>query len=213
MSTGKTNYLGLHRWEPEDHFLRSEFNENSDKLDAELEVQHRETEIELALVRSEMAQELETLNRKNEIEFALMRSEVNGKADLAHTHTLDSLGAQAAASAVKMEVLRYVGNDLYGEANPTAWTFSFAPKVMITLGYYNGTQAFPGHYSQFSPMMDCASLTTDWKAGNTVLGLVSYDSTYFKKSADGKTIYVYAENGAGGQFNSEGYTYCFLALG
>jgi len=33
MSTKKTEHLGLHAWEPQDEFLRSEFNENFQKLD------------------------------------------------------------------------------------------------------------------------------------------------------------------------------------
>ena len=36
MSTKKTTNYNLHSWEPDDDFLRSEFNENFDKLDAEL---------------------------------------------------------------------------------------------------------------------------------------------------------------------------------
>ncbi len=33
MSTNKTEHFGLHAWEPEDRFLREEFNENFAKLD------------------------------------------------------------------------------------------------------------------------------------------------------------------------------------
>ena len=36
MSTNKTQNYGLHAWEAEDDFLRTEFNENFEKLDTEL---------------------------------------------------------------------------------------------------------------------------------------------------------------------------------
>jgi DeoR/GlpR family transcriptional regulator of sugar metabolism len=58
MSTGKTKYLGLHRWEPNDNFLRTEFNENSDKLDSELEQFHAEMADEFSAVRTEMQEGL-----------------------------------------------------------------------------------------------------------------------------------------------------------
>ena len=35
MSTNKTQNYGLHAWEPQDDFLRQEFNENFAKLDAQ----------------------------------------------------------------------------------------------------------------------------------------------------------------------------------
>ena len=34
MSTNKSAHLNLHLWEPEDDFLRTEFNENFEKIDA-----------------------------------------------------------------------------------------------------------------------------------------------------------------------------------
>ena len=34
MSTNKSGHLNLHLWEPEDDFLRTEFNENFETLDA-----------------------------------------------------------------------------------------------------------------------------------------------------------------------------------
>lgn len=36
MSTQKTQHYQLHKWSPDDQFLRSEFNENFDALDAAL---------------------------------------------------------------------------------------------------------------------------------------------------------------------------------
>lgn len=68
MSTGKTTYLGLHRWEPDDNFLRAEFNENSDKLDSELQTMQKEMTGEFAAVRSELTAGL------------------GGKAAATHTH-------------------------------------------------------------------------------------------------------------------------------
>ena len=38
MSTNKSEHLNLHLWEPEDDFLRTEFNENFEKVDAASQV-------------------------------------------------------------------------------------------------------------------------------------------------------------------------------
>lgn len=235
MSTGKTKYLGLHRWEPEDNFLRTEFNENSDKLDGELEAQHREMEIELALVRGELADGLEAASRKNEMEFSLMRGELTeGLSNHSHDagditsgtlpisrggtgqSTLSGLAAALkGAGAMRYQVVSYAGTGAYGEANPTSMTFAFAPVFVLYMGKRRVSN--PGGISLGSTANDYFNLyLPEWPTTYTQnygISLGGRNSTsYGKKSEDGKTISWYntQENA---QLNDASMKYYFIAFG
>lgn len=235
MSTGKTKYLGLHRWEPEDDFLRTEFNENSDKLDGELEIQHREMEIELALVRGELADGLEAASRKNELEFSLMRGELTeGLSNHSHDagdittgtlpisrggtgqSTLSGLAAALkGAGAMRYQVVSYAGTGACGEDNPTSITFAFAPVFVLYMGKRKVSE--PGGICMGSTEFGYFNLyLPEWPTTYTRNYGIAQDgygaTVYGKKSTDGKTVSWYNTEG-NGQLNETGMKYYFIAFG
>lgn len=86
MSTGKTTYLGLHRWEPDDDFLRAEFNENSDKLDAEFQTMQKELDGEFTALRSELSSGISSARSELGAQISAVQTAVDGKAAASHTH-------------------------------------------------------------------------------------------------------------------------------
>lgn len=102
---------------------------------------------------------------------------------------------------------QYTGTGTYGESNPTTFTFPFAPSLFFipnaSRDQYNpylGLEVIPSLY-----------LSTSYINMDTVLGW----TIHVKKSADGKTFYMYGTAAAGeyGQANASGITYAFAAIG
>lgn len=57
MSTGKTERIGLNQWEPEDDFVRTEFNADNEKIDAEFTAVYAALEEETARLDAAMESE------------------------------------------------------------------------------------------------------------------------------------------------------------
>lgn len=128
----------------------------------------------------------------------------------------------AAADAKTMSELKsYVGTGTYGASNPMSLSFSFTPFIVMCVGYKMTGDSYNTYVATFDqgsiPQIVVSALTTSYVQGR---GLC-WDSSalqyaYGKRSADSKTIYWYNTYGSGGgayQFNSNGYTYYFLAIG
>lgn len=119
----------------------------------------------------------------------------------------------------------YVGTGTYGADAPNTLTFSFAPKLVIMLGYkdtysswnpcFGGGETQQDGYSKIT-VMTAAAITASFKQ-NAGFRNYSYPGTsnisYGKKSEDGKTFTWYNAYGAHNQFNTSGYTYHYLAIG
>jgi len=120
---------------------------------------------------------------------------------------------QAASTAAHVETASYAGTGVTGSGNPCSITFSFAPKMIYYVGAYSASAA---DEQQSAPhVYYCDLLTTSWKQAKVQVFGSSYNTVYFKKSSDGKTIswYTSSDGKAYEQLNSTGYTYCFVAFG
>lgn len=63
MSTGKTERIGLHQWEPQDDFLRSEFNEDNAKIDATFRALYAQMEQETDRVNQAAEKETQRIDQ------------------------------------------------------------------------------------------------------------------------------------------------------
>lgn len=102
----------------------------------------------------------------------------------------------------------------WGSSNPTSLTFDFAPKLLIigwqeTLdsGFFTSNlgDTSNNYYSIYT-----GALTTQFKQYR---GFGDPDSSYAKKSSDGKTITWYSTHHANSQRNDKRRKYYYLAIG
>ena len=64
MGTNKTEHYGLHQWVPEDEFLRTDFNENFEKLDSALYTAEQNLRTDLTGDVQQLNTALDTLERE-----------------------------------------------------------------------------------------------------------------------------------------------------
>ncbi|WP_300134733.1 hypothetical protein [uncultured Oscillibacter sp.] len=119
----------------------------------------------------------------------------------------------------------YVGTGTYGVDHPCSLTFNFLPKLIMITRYHTGTSSidyiFPGDSEGNYWLMDTSliptSETSKWSDYiGTGLGMVygyGGGSSIGYKSLDGKTAYWYSGSDAASQFNSDGTTYYYAAIG
>ncbi len=135
MSTNKSEHLNLHLWEPEDDFLRTEFNENFEKIDAGVKAEENAraaamVELEAKLTNTGGAASSALAQVKQELLTEIQS--VQAAADAAQA-TADA----AYSPQQKPYVLgSYVGTGTYGTKNPTKLTLGFQPSIVFVL--YNG---------------------------------------------------------------------------
>ena len=114
----------------------------------------------------------------------------------------------------KIEFGSYVGAGKYGNASYNTLTFSFPPKLLIMLGYKNGSNWSP--VFRASNSNKCFSMFTEYFTESFQQNMGSWSNGtyqgYGKKSADGKTISWYSSESASMQLN-ETYTYHYVAIG
>ena len=134
------------------------------------------------------------------------------------------LAALKQAGAVQIATGSYVGTGTYGADHPCSLTFDFLPKLIMITRYHTGTSSidyiFPGDSEGNYWLMDANTLV------DSDTSLSGYVGTGFGrvfgygggasvgyKSSDQRTIYWYSGNDAGSQFNSDGTTYYYAAIG
>ena len=113
MGTYKTEHYGLHQWVPEDDFLRTDFNENFEKLDTALHAAEQNLRADLTGDVQRLDTALDTLERElradhdadiTQVESALsaaqqtLRKEFNGNLDKTNA-ALESVRALAAGKS------------------------------------------------------------------------------------------------------------------
>lgn len=119
---------------------------------------------------------------------------------------------------------KYTGTGTWGESSPNKLTFSFAPKVVFIVQYFNSASGVycPIYASQnkINAVMVADTLTESFQSGNGFyeLGYIHDEArySYGKKSKDGKTFYwyfSYHEDRSSSQLNSEGDVYYWVAIG
>ena len=111
-----TEYYQLHQWEPEDNFLREDFNEDLKKIDSAIKG-----------VETGAAQALSQYQTANDAAVAALESGTNA--------TLAALAANLGTAGKNARIAwgSYTGDGTYGVNNPSTLTFDFYP-VMVFLG-------------------------------------------------------------------------------
>lgn len=120
-----------------------------------------------------------------------------------------------AAHLVSMEVGTYVGSNMSGSDNPNSITFSFAPKIVAVIARYNGRDFYPySKYSDYTWILNTNILTTEYEKE---IGLGFTDTSFGKRSGDGKTIFWYTSDqgnrSAQYQMNEPNYSYYYFGIG
>lgn len=135
------------------------------------------------------------------------------------------LAALKQAGAVQIVTGSYVGTGTFGADHPCSLTFDFVPKLIMITRYHTGTSSidyiFPGDSEGNYWLMDTSLIPTSeiskWSDYiGTGLGRVygaGGGSSIGYKSLDGKTAYWYSGYDAASQFNSDGTTYYYAAIG
>lgn len=120
---------------------------------------------------------------------------------------------------IGMEMVVYKGTNTSGSSNPTSFTFSFAPDVLIGIGYTNSSNqwfSFGDDQGSATKKFQAMSVvTTSYQATVGLSNSNDRTSLYGKKSADGKTFYQYysgSSSAAVRQLNSSSYTYYILGI-
>ena len=119
---------------------------------------------------------------------------------------------------------KYTGTGALGESSPNKLTFSFAPKVVFVVQYFNSASGVYGpiYSSQkaSNAVMVEDTLTESFQSGNGFyeLGYINDEArySYGKKSKDGKTFYwyfSYDKDRSSSQLNSKGDVYYWVAIG
>lgn len=134
------------------------------------------------------------------------------------------LAALKQAGAVQIATGSYVGTGTYGADHPCSLTFDFPPKLIMITRYCTGTSSidyiFPGDSEGNYWLMDANTLTdsNDSLSGyvGTGFGMVfgyGGNASVGYKSSDLRTIYWYSYNDAASQYNGDGTTYYYAAIG
>lgn len=166
MGTNKTEHYGLHQWVPEDDFLRTDFNENFEKLDSALYTAEQNLRTDLTGDVQQLNTALDTLERElradhdadiTQVESALskaqqtLRSEFNTSVQQVNT-TLASVQALAEGRA-NIVFGTYTGD---GDEKRTI-DLGFAPKWLLLFpqtgdpGNAHGGLAAPNYTVQSNP--------------------------------------------------------------
>ena len=145
---------------------------------------------------------------------------VTGYAAIPAGTTIEYLGKLG--DKARVQVLSYVGTGTYGSSNPNSVTASFPIKLLAVLtkalknsnGNFTSRIDYNNQYRE-DPFMVGAALTTEYTLGSGCGYKVDvYDTSYGKKSNDGKTFSWYTTgSNAARQFNESGYTYTVLLIG
>ena len=199
MGSNKTEHYGLHQWVPEDDFLRTDFNENFEKLDLALYTAEQNLRTDLTGDVEQLNTALDTLERElradhdadiTQVESALstaqqtLRSEFNSSIQKVNT-TLASIQTLAEGRA-NIVFGSYTGD---GTQNRVI-NLGYAPKWVLLAseqgetGNARGGLATPGH-----PVLGAGGAYTLFISGNTMR--VTFVATVGPRSNAQDTVYYY----------------------
>ena len=178
MSTNKSEHLKLHLWEPEDDFLRTEFNENFEAIDGA--VQGEKTAREAAVQQLEQrisdsggSASGALAQAKQELSAAI-QSEANNRSqgDTALQTQLNAV-KKTAENAYCPEkkpyaVGTYTGDGGYGSSSPTRIMADFPPKALLISGngicYIAAPEREIGKYTTLTWESDGVSIVDSFAA-------------------------------------------------
>lgn len=109
----------------------------------------------------------------------------------------------------------YVGTGTYGEANPCSLTFPFAPSLLL---FFTGKGRLMFEHVSYASMEkpligNPRLLSTEYTIGGFPGVTNPASDNYHKRSPDGTQLMWYHETSAKLQYNEEGTTYQWVALG
>lgn len=130
-------------------------------------------------------------------------------------HNIDTLVSSLGG---RVELVTYAGTGTYGKSNPCSVTFSFAPKLIMMIGYtFNNHPSsslpdglFNAVTTSYTNHIACEYLTTKYKESLGLIQDTAEERSYGKKSSDGKTIYWYTTGSW--QYNDAGFKYYVLGI-
>ena len=157
MSTNKSAHLNLHLWEPEDDFLRTEFNENFEKIDAGVKA---EENARAAAIQAEQEARGSAIQ---EVKNSISATDGNASSAVSQLRTdlTAEIGAvrttaEAAYSAANPPFVigSYMGTGTYGQTDARTVTVDFVPRLLIVSGSDGGLLVAPrgltsSYYSRF----------------------------------------------------------------
>ena len=175
MSTNHTTNYDLCQWEATDQVLRTDFNQDNAKIDAALNT-----------LAGQVAEKAETAD------LTALAGTVAG-----HTAALEQAGN------IQMYVTTYTGTGGFGEASPTALSFTIAPFLVVITG---GQENAWGDMARKTGIM--------FQGGHLFVPLVRGGVCWPAAWAeDGKSVSWYAVNSdAAGQFNGAGIIYTVFSF-
>ena len=141
MSTNKSEHLKLHLWEPEDNFLRTEFNENFSALDGAVA---GETAARTSAIRAEQEARAAAIQ---EVKDSISATGGNASSAVSQLRTelKQEIGSvRTTAEAAYSDgnppfvVGSYQGNGTYGVANACSVQVDFSPRLVIVSGSDGG---------------------------------------------------------------------------
>lgn len=199
---------------------------------AQLETQ----KVDLTNIESDidtLQSDVETINSDIDTlqtDVGALKTTVPNKADLDLSNIVNSVfldkGLSSGLAQVEVKSRTGTGMSSISSINPISMTFSFAPKVVIWLGFTDSNNIFfpPTQYDKYINVVLCDKLSTSYtdKQGFKISPDSNYDNYYpkCKKSSDGKTLTWYTQigynapaQGAQCQLDFSNYEYYFLAIG
>lgn len=122
------------------------------------------------------------------------------------------------AMAGKLQLISRAGTGATSSSSdPCFITFSFAPSIIFSIMYFNGTKGyalFPSNNSNH--IVSMSNISTSFNNNeDAFIDSGSNGTFYTKKSSNGKTLYWYyrySENNAFYSYNTIGRTYYFLGI-
>lgn len=116
----------------------------------------------------------------------------------------DYIGINLQSGLAKIQTGNYVGTGTYGSGHPNSITFDFAPKIAWCAGALSAI-----HLSDYNTMVFMPLVKTSYQS----YGGFGEGSPLGKLSEDGKTLSWYSTVSAEKQFNVNGTTYYWFAIG
>lgn len=121
-----------------------------------------------------------------------------------------------AREASRATLTSYIGTGKYGESSPCSVSANFILSACMILSHVDLANLIQENSSAANRIMYADELTTEYVKSRGLCGNVNYipgDTSYGKKSEDGKTFYWYNEKGASEQLNEKGIKYYILLFG
>lgn len=197
MSTKKTEHLKLHGWEPFDAFMREEFNENFDKIDAAVKsdragITAAQNTADSALSKANTAQSTVDALSRTVTENKSQTDAAKSSADAALAALTSAVGS--GGKTCRIAYGEYAGNNEVGKDKAKTLYFDFKP-------YYVAINCFPNYNAmEVGLVRNC----NNFKFGTFIMEVIWGENS---------VSYYSTVDNPGYQMNMEGLKYYYVAFG